>query len=403
MLQSVSAARAITPKSTLQDVTVWHSGGRITKVESSGEENLDSAAKLGSQSGQTGATPALTLVPGFIDIHTHGADGAQVIDGTLEALQKMAAFYARHGVTGFLAGVFGSQEQIEAGIDCCVDWLEQAASNSRKHAAGAALLGIYLEGPFLSPQRPGAFAPETIVAPSVGQLAHYIERARGHLRLLTLAPEVKGAENLIDLATRHGIVCAIGHSDATYEEALQGASMGVTHVTHAFNAMRGLHHRDPGAIGAALTDDRFTVEVIADGVHVHPAVVKLLLTKPAANVILITDSVPGAGLPSGKYAFRDVDVIVKDGEIRLADGTLAGSSLTMEKGLSNLVRLCGASVPNAVSTATANPSRLLGLGSNKGQIAPGFDADITALTSEFEVAWTMVNGRIVYRTPWAEV
>jgi len=402
-LQSVSAAKAITPKSTLQDVTVWYSGGRITKIEAAGEEHLTSAARLRSQSGQGGAAPALTLVPGLIDIHTHGADGAQVIDGTTEALEKMAAFYARHGVTGFLAGVFGSQEQIGVGIDCCVDWLERAASEDSERTAGAALLGIYLEGPFLSPQRPGAFAPETIVAPNVEQLAYYIERARGHLRLLTLAPEVKGAENLIDLATRHGIVCAMGHTDATYEEALQAASMGVTHVTHAFNAMRGLHHRDPGAIGAALIDDRFTVEVIADGVHVHPAVVKLLLTKPPSNVILVTDSVPGAGLPSGNYAFRDVDVIVKDGEIRLADGTLAGSSLTMERGIANLVRLCGASVPHAVSMATANPSRLLGLGSNKGQIAPGFDADITALTSEFEVAWTMVNGRIVYQAPWAEV
>lgn len=395
-MDSVHGARAVTPDGVLHDVTIWHADGRIIRVDA----GRPSVEQPGSKRVEGDSRPdddgGLTLVPGLIDVHTHGADGAQVIDGTDSALGTMAAFYARHGVTGFLAGVFGSQEQIEAGIDACVRYLEDDTPSIHR---GAALLGIYLEGPFLNPRWGGAFIPDTILAPNLELLESYLHRARGHLRLLTLAPELEGAEELIELAKHHGVVCALGHSDATYEEANWAAEKGVTHVTHAFNAMRSLHHREPGAIGAALTDDRFSVEVIADGVHLHPATIRLLLTKPSSKVVLVTDSVPGAGLPAGRRAFRDVDVVIKGGEVRLPDGRLAGSTLTMERGLFNLIHLGGAALEEAVSMATVNPATLIGLGSVKGQLMPGFDADITALTSDFRVAWTMVGGRIVYLAP----
>lgn len=345
---------------------------------------------------------ALTVIPGLIDVHTHGADGVQAIDGTTEALRRMARFYARHGVTGFLAGVFGSREQIEAGIDAAVAYQDVGHDGvkipSHTARAGAALLGIYLEGPFLNRAWAGAFVPDTIVPPDVELLAGYLDRAKGSIRLLTLAPEVAGADALVALARDRGVVCSLGHTDAAFEQALDAASKGVRHVAHTFNAMRGLHHREPGALGAALTDGRFTVEIIVDGIHVHPAAVRLLTrAKGRDAVVLITDSIAAAGLPDGDYAFRDVSVRVRGDAARLDDGTLAGSTLTMERGVANLVAFGAATTSEAVSMGSTNPARLLGLGGSKGRVAVGHDADLVALTDSFEVAWTMVGGELVYQ------
>lgn len=401
-MRGVQATSVVTPHEVLDDVTIWIDDGRIVDIISDAGDAV-ARSRAGAQIDANGLSTqlidarGLTIFPGLIDIHTHGADGVQAIDGTLAAHERMARFYARHGVTGFLAGIFGSREQIEAGIDAAVEYMEQCEVASGP-PTGAELLGIYLEGPFLDPDWAGAFVPDTIIEPNVEILLAYIERAKGSLRLLTLAPELPGAEDLIALAHRHGVVCALGHSGATFAQALASAEIGVRHVTHAFNAMPGIHHRVPGALGEALTDDRVTVEIIADGVHVHPAAVRLLLrAKRPEDVVLITDSVAGAGLPDGDYAFRDVEARVEGGKVRLADGTLAGSTLTMEKGVANLMNYGSLSLAHAVAMATINPARVINLDHRKGRLSAGFDADLVAVTPEFEVAWTMVGGQLVHQ------
>lgn len=390
----VRAGRVITPARVLENVYVQVEDGVIRGVGRRGEL-ASTVAEAEIDAG------ALTVVPGFVDVHTHGIAGVQAIDGTRVAMHRMAETYARHGVTAFLAGVFGTREQIEAGLDAAVAWqLEQSQHGSEAHARalGAAMLGIYLEGPFLSPDWPGAFAPGTILDPDATVLRDHVTRARGTLRLLTLAPERPGAAELVALAADHGIVCAIGHSGATFEEAAVAAEHGVRHITHTFNAMPQLHHRRPGVLGAALTDERFTVEIIADGIHVHPALVRLLAKAKGPNaVVLVTDSIAAAGLPEGDYQFRDVAVRLEGGAARLSDGTLAGSTLTMERGVANLVAFGAASLPEAISMASTNPARLLGLASQKGRIEAGYDADLVALTPDLEVAWTMVAGDVVHR------
>jgi N-acetylglucosamine-6-phosphate deacetylase len=251
----------------------------------------------------------LTVAPGLVDLHTHGGGGSEAIEGTPEALARLAAFYAQHGVTGFLAGVWGTNAQIEAGIDVAV-----AAMMPGQAPRGAAVLGVYLEGPFINPERRGAFPPDMIVAPDTRLLARYIERANGALRLLTLAPELDGAFDLIRLAAKHSVVCAAGHSAANWEQTMRAVDVGVRHVTHTYNAMNGLHHRDPGLLGAALADDRLSAEVIADGVHVHPTAVRQQAhAKQIDQAVLITDSIAAAGLPNGSHHIGELAVVVANG------------------------------------------------------------------------------------------
>ena len=358
--------------------------GRIVAVGSALEVAVPDGAEVV-------AAADLTVAPGLIDLHTHGAAGVQVIDGTPDDLRHLSAFYARHGVTGFLAGVWGANEHIEAGIDAVV-----AALQAEESLPGAAILGIFLEGPFINPDWAGAFDPDTIMTPDVDLLERYLDRAQGHIKLLTLAPELPGAEDLIRLATSRGIVCALGHTGATWEQALKAAEQGVHHVTHTYNAMPSLHHRSPNALGAALSDDRFTTEIIADGVHVHPAAVRLLTrAKGAENVVLITDSIGATGLGDGVYKLRDATVTLSEGSARLANGTLAGSTLTMARGVANLVAFGAATLPEALAMGSHNAARIIGLDARKGRIAVGWDADLTALDADLNVVWTMVGGKMV--------
>lgn len=383
---TILARRILLPHGTLEDGAIRIADGRIVAAGPSDELPAVGGGELLDARG-------LTVAPGLIDLHTHGGGGVQTIDGTAEALARMAMFYAQHGVTGFLAGVWGSNAHIEAGIDAVVDALRPGMP-----ARGAALLGAYLEGPFINPERRGAFLPATIRAPDVALLERYTKRAAGHLRLLTLAPELDGAPALIRHALANGIVCAAGHSAATWEETLAAIDAGVRHVTHTFNAMTPLHHRDPGLLGAALADDRLTAEIIVDGIHVHPAAVRLLArAKRAGGAVLITDSIGAAGFPDGEYSSEGMALHVQGGAARLDDGTLAGSLLTMERGVANLVAFGAATLEEAFAIGSLNPARVLGLDSSKGRIAPAMDADLIAIDDGMRVHWTMVGGEIVFR------
>jgi N-acetylglucosamine-6-phosphate deacetylase len=385
---AIAAGHILTPFETIEQGVILVDEGRIVAAGSEREVQVPPGLTIID-------ARASTVAPGLIDLHTHGGGGVEATEGRPETLARLATFYAQHGVTGFLAGVWGCQAHIEAGIDAVVE-----AVQAGKALPGAAVLGVFLEGPFINPNRAGAFPPETIVAPDPRLLQSYIDRAAGQLRLLTLAPELSGALELVRLATAHGVVCAAGHSAATWDEMQQAIEHGVAHATHTFNAMTPLHHRDPGVLGAALADDRLTAEVIVDGVHVHPGAVRILVrAKRLSGAVLITDSIAAAGMPDGQYAIEGLQITVADSSARLANGTLAGSTLTMERGVANLVAFGAASLNEALALGSLNAARVLGLDTRKGRVAPGFDADLISLDDDLAVHWTMVGGRLVYLRP----
>lgn len=389
-MQAIMAKRVLSPYDSIEPGVILIDGARIAAVGRADRVELPPETEVID-------ARRLTVAPGLIDLHTHGGGGAQAIDGSADNVVRMAAFYAEHGVTGFLVGVWGSNEHIRAGIDATL-----AAVESDSAKGGAAVLGIYLEGPFINPAWCGAFQPDTIVPPNPGLLTRYLDQAAGQIRLLTLAPEMEGAPELIRIATARGAVCAAGHSGARWEQMMQAADLGLRHITHTFNAMAPLHHRDAGILGAALSDDRFTAEIIVDGVHVHPAAVRLLVrAKRVDRAVLITDSISPAGLPDGSYQLEEQPITVSGGAARLADGTLAGSLLTMDQGVANLVSFGAASLSEALAIGSLHPARVIGLAARKGQVAPGWDADLIALDDQLHVEWTMVSGQIVFRRPRA--
>ncbi len=332
-----------------------------------------------------------TLAPGLIDVHVHGSNGLDTMDGETEAIAKLSAFFAAHGVTGFLpTTVAAPLPQIER------------AMNAVRHAVdsglpGAQVLGVHLEGPFFNRKRAGAQPVDWCVDPTEDALQRLLTTGEGLIRMMSLAPELPGALAAIETLTQHGIVASVGHTDATYAQAQAAFAAGARHVTHLFNAMSPLHHREPGVIGAALTTDGVRVQIIADGLHLHPATLALVVRcKGVDEVLLITDAIAGAGLPDGEYALGPQRVIVRNGEARTPAGNLAGSTLTLERAVANMVRLAGVSLPAALQMASLNPARVLGLEQHKGRLAPGYDADLVALDADFNVRLTVVGGRVVY-------
>jgi N-acetylglucosamine-6-phosphate deacetylase len=336
------------------------------------------------------------LGPGLIDLHTHGADGVDGMDGG-DAVARMARFFARHGVTGFLpTTVTASWEVTERAVESV-----RAATVSRPW--GARVLGVHLEGPFLSPERLGAQSPEHSIPPTPASVARLIERVEGLPCIVTLAPEVEGAMDAIRALVEAGAVVSLGHSVCSAEQAQAAFAAGARQVTHLFNAMPPLHHREPGLVGAALTASGVRVEVIADGVHLHPTTVRLALAaKGVEGVLLVTDSMAATGCADGEYLLGPVQVIVKGGEARLASGALAGSTLTLERAVWNVARWTEVGLSGAWQMASLNPARQLGLDALQGSVrvgrlAPGYDADLTAMDADGRVVLTVVGGEIVYR------
>jgi N-acetylglucosamine-6-phosphate deacetylase len=328
------------------------------------------------------------IAPGFIDLHVHGGGGAQVGPDP-GAVAEVAAFHARHGTTGLLATTVPAPEETLR------DTVRAVAAVARRPQAGAAeILGCHLEGPFVSPARPGALEVRHLRAPDQAELARLLDAGGGSVQMIAIAPELPGALELIAAAADEGVVVAIGHTDATYDEALAGIDRGARAATHLFNAMRPLHHREPSPAGAALATPRVTAELIADGVHVHPAMLRVVhAAKGAHRVALVTDAIQAAGLPDGDYALGEQPIAVRGGEARTAAGALAGSTLTMDRA----VRLCAqeAGIPliDALCMASATPAALLGIGELRGRIAPGADADLVVLDEALQAIGTMVGGR----------
>jgi len=268
----------------------------------------------------------------------------------------------------------------------------------KKGTAGAEILGIHMEGPYINPEKKGAQKEDEIKKISLKEFLEFNQASSNLIRLVTIAPEMPGAIGLIKYLCKQGIIASVGHTNATYVQTQAGIQAGLSHVTHTFNAMRGLHHREPGVVGAALTSPELTVEVIADGIHIHPIVLKILTKiKEDEKVVLITDAMRAAGLKEGTYDLGGQEVIVAKGQARLKDGTLAGSVLTMDKAVKNMVNKIGIQLPKAIQMASFNPARSIGVENRKGSLEPGKDADIVILNKKLEVELTMVASKVIYR------
>ncbi len=325
------------------------------------------------------------IVPGFIDVHVHGGAGADFMDATDDAVARVTRFHATEGTTAMAATTLSASRQH---LHEAVATLARAS-----HAGGAAICGVHLEGPFINVARAGAQDIASIRPAEIHELAALLDEGP-HLRwMMTVAPEIEGARALIE-HFRGRILFSIGHTAAGYADCVAALGWGASHFTHLFNAMTGLEHRKPGAVGAALSSVDATAELIADGVHVHPAVLRIAALAMPHRIALVTDAIRACGMPDGKYKLYEHEITVAGGAARLANGTLAGSVLTMRRAVQNMVELAGLPLELVLPLATEVPARILGVSDRKGKLAPGYDADIVILTDRFDVAATYLRGQL---------
>lgn len=385
-LQAILASRAFTPTKEITDAVILADGPEIVAVGPASEVAIPDGAIRRDASG-------LTVAPGFIDVHIHGAGGRDVMEGSPDALLALAETVACRGTTSLLATTVTASADATCRVAAQISsWMRSEQNFPRGQNPRAEILGIHFEGPFISPARRGVQPAEWIVPPSVDLFARFRDAAHGAARILTLAPELPGALDLIAAARAAGCVVSLGHTDASYAETEAGIQAGARHAAHVFNAMRPFTHRDSGVIGAILASPRVSAELIADGVHVDEGAMRMLLAaKGSRGTILVSDGTAATGMPDGTYRLGSFDVIVKDGVCRSADGKLAGSTLTLDRALRNVVSL-GVPLSDALPMLTENPARLLGLESRKGVLAPGADADLVILDEKLHVVGTMTRG-----------
>jgi N-acetylglucosamine-6-phosphate deacetylase len=332
------------------------------------------------------------IVPGYIDIHVHGGGGSDVMDGEYEAIKQVATTHSRFGTTAFLPTTMTMTK------NKIIKSLKSIHEARLKGTGTAEILGIHLEGPYINPEKKGAQKEEDIKKVSVEEFLEFNQASGNFIRLVTIAPEMPGAIDFIRWLHQQGIIVSVGHSNATYKQVQEGIQAGLSHVTHIFNAMRGLHHREPGVVGAALSSPKLIVEMIADGIHLHPIVLKMLTQiKESEKLVLITDAMRATGFKEGTYDLGGQEVIVTQGQAKLKNGTLAGSVLTMDQAVKNLVTKVGISLLNAVQMASYNPAKCLGIDDKKGSLELYKDADIVILNKNLETELTMVAGKVVYR------
>ncbi|WML45958.1 N-acetylglucosamine-6-phosphate deacetylase [Neobacillus sp. PS3-40] len=332
-------------------------------------------------------------IPGFIDVHIHGVSGADAMDATTEALETMTSSLPGEGTTSLLATTMTqSEKQIEDALVNAGDFIQKYQSPGK-----AEILGIHLEGPFVNPVKAGAQPLQHMVNPTIELFKRWETLSNKNIKLVTLAPEQPGGLEMIRYLKASGIIASIGHSDATYEEVLTAIDAGANHVTHLFNQMTGLHHREPGVVGAALLHDELMAEVIVDGVHVRPEIIKLAYKqKRKEGLILITDSMRAKCLKNGHYDLGGQEVTVGDGKAVLHDGTLAGSILRLGQAVKNISAFTGCSLGDAIEMASVNPAKQLNIYDRKGSINIGKDADIVILDENHEVFMTFCRGELAF-------
>ncbi len=388
------ASRLYTPQEEIQNPRVFIEDGIISAVSSRAERELPKNATVIDLA--SGRFADAIMVPGFVDIHMHGGAGLDVMRASPAELPHLNLFLTTHGVTGYFpTTVAAPLDQTCAALGRLADAIDAAPGSAANgsNSVQARPLGIHLEGPFLSHKRRGVHPPEYLVEPTLEIFERLWQAARGHVRMMTIAPELPGAIEVISEAARRKVCVSVGHSDAVLETARAGVRAGARHATHTFNAMRPLDHRDPGILGEVLTDKKLSADIIVDGIHVASEVVQIFLQAMGIDrAVLITDAMAAAGMPDGTYQLGPIQVEVKDGKCT-SDGKLAGSVLTMDRAIRNVIRFAGWSLQNAVRAATLNPTLAVGL-SKHGQLVPGAEANIVALTPSGEVLRTIVGGRV---------
>jgi N-acetylglucosamine-6-phosphate deacetylase len=335
---------------------------------------------------------SLSLLPGMIDLHIHGADGSDVMDATPDALQTMATALPKEGTTSFLATTMTkSKEDIEDALNAIAAFIPNQDSGQ------AEIIGAHLEGPFLSPKRAGAQHPDNIINPNVELFKKWQDLTGNQIRLVTLAPEEDGGLELTAHLKDTGVVASIGHSDAVYEEVVASIEAGVTHATHLFNGMRGIHHRDPGVAGAVLLHDEVKCEMIVDGIHVAPKMVKFAYkNKGSEGVILVTDAMRAKCLGAGLYDLGGQEVIVNEERAVLKDGTLAGSILKLNDAVRNMMKFTDCTLQNIIEMTAINPAKQINVFDRKGSIKVGKDADLVIVNDQLEVVMTFCRGKLAY-------
>ena len=382
---AIYAGRVLTPQEELNDVVILVDDGRIVALGHRDQVAVPEGAVDYVAGG-------MTVVPGFVDVHIHGAGGHDVMEATPRALDRITSTVARYGTTSILATT------VTAPVDDTCKSLEGIARYVRKQRSdndgrfAAEILGMHLEGPFISKEQRGVHPPECLEKPSTQLLDKFLQAAEGLTRIVTLAPELAGGMELVAHAASAGLVVSMGHTDADYKQARNAIRAGAQHATHTYNAMRPFTHRDPGVIAAVMTEPGVTAEIIADLVHVAgPAIQVLLGVKGFDTVLAITDAIAATGMGDGTYRLGTFEVTVRDGVCRNSEGKLAGSTLTLDRALRNLVSL-GVPLVDAIRMMTILPARRLGLAGKKGILAMGSDADLVVLTPDLHVAGVMTRG-----------
>jgi N-acetylglucosamine-6-phosphate deacetylase len=379
----ITAARLLTPTEVIENPVLVIEDDRITAHGPREHVAVPDQARHYD-------FPDKIIAPGFIDIHIHGGSGRDVMELDGSALAAIEQGMFKNGVTSYLPTT------VTAPLPDTLRSLEHLGKAIRSNSSSQGRsrpLGVHLEGPFISHAKRGVHPPENLLTPSPEILRQLHKASDGTVRMMTVAPELEGAKETITEAARLGIQSSLGHSNATLAESEAGIDAGAHHATHTFNAMRALDHRDPGILGAVLTDDRVTADLIADGLHVSPEVIKLFLrAKGIDRAILITDAISATGMPDGKYKLGGFEVEVKGDRCDL-NGKLAGSVLTLDRAVRNAMSIVPLTLQESVRLATLNPARLLGLGDGRGRIVTGGIADLIVLTPAGEVTDTMVAGR----------
>ncbi len=377
-------AQIVTPSGVINNGSLRVKDGIIIEIGNGPDGNHPAASLV-----ETVDAQGSWLLPGFIDVHVHGGAGHDFMDTNEKGLAAISKFHASHGTTSMLAtSLTASREDLTAVVDLVSRFMSKPMPYAR-------IAGVHLEGPFVNVKWKGAQNPAYIIPPQTEWLEDWVNRFPGIIKMQTLAPESEGALDYIEKLALNGIVPSCGHTDATYEQIIAAADRGLRHAVHTYNAMKPLHHREPGTVGAVLTDDRIAAEVIADGHHVHRAGIKLLVSaKGTHNVILVTDAISAAGMPDGEYDLGGLPVQMSHGVARLKEnGSLAGSTLTMIGAVRYLVSEIGVSVEEASRMASANPARQLAIDGITGTLEVGKAADLLLLDASLELQAIWIGGR----------
>ncbi len=382
MKKVIKNGKVVTPLEVFEQAEVLIEDGKIAAVGpgvSAGEqcEVIDASG--------------LIVAPGYIDVHVHGSAGHDTMDGTVEAIAGMAKFFVTRGVTSFCPTTLtASAEAIMASVKAVHEYQQNPSPDAARP------LGVHLEGPYIEKSKKGAQPEQYVRTAKAGDYKDFF--SLGNIKAITLAPEIEENKEVIAYARSRGAAAVVGHSDASYEEVAEAVKLGLNHATHTFNQMGPLHHRKPGTVGGVLLHDEIYAEFISDGVHLHPATVDLIVRlKGPDRAVAITDAISGAGMPDGEYELGGQKIVVKEGAVRLADGTLAGSCLTMDRAVRNIAKFTGRPVSQCIQMATLTPARSIGVSDRKGSLEAGKDADVVLLSPELEVKATMVMGEVVYR------